>query len=445
MPYATCLNQAKCHFLHKSEVNILKNHPLIKSLLNLRGNPRACIFTEPLWGIPYFLFLPFVSVYMSALSLTDKQIGLVASIMFLSRAVFAFLGGAITDKMGRKNATFLMDLFAWSIPALLWTFSQNFWWFIIAAVFNGVMQITDNSWNCLLVEDAEKSQIVNMYSWVHISGQLAIFFAPLSGLLVNKLTLVPAMRIIYFFAFVSMSAKFIVLFKYCDETKTGMIRKSESHGMSIFNLLSGYGEIAKKILGSTEMLIALALNALFAITTGIMTNFFGLYTTKNLMIPEYYLSIFPIIRSAILLCFMFFLQPAVSKYGYKIPMVMGIVLYTLSHVFLLLSPAGSDISVIYAIAYTVLEACAHCLVIPRRDSIMVLFIDKRERARIISIMTMAVFAINIPFGYLSGYLSDINRRLPFILNTALFVVTSLVIILSRNLSAKNMSHRESGS
>jgi len=379
---------------------------------------------------------------MSALSLTDRQIGLVASITFFSRAVCAFFSGAITDKMGRRKATFFMDIIAWAIPALLWAFSQNFWWFVVAAAFNGFMQITDNSWNCLLVEDADKGQIVNIYTWVHIAGQLAIFFAPLSGLLVNSLTIVPAMRIVFIFACISMSAKFILLFKYSDETKTGAIRVRETSGVSILSLLSGYGAIAKKILSSPEMLTALALNALFAVTTGVMTNFFGLYTTKNLMIPEYLLSIFPIIRSAILLCFMFFLQTRVSKRGYKIPMVAGALLYLLSHAILLLCPTVGDNAIIFAVIYTVLEACAHGLAMPRRDSIMVLFIEERERARIISVMTMAVFAVNIPFGYLSGFLSDIDRRLPFLLNIGFFVAMSLVIALSRNLSAKNMAKRE---
>jgi len=371
---------------------------------------------------------------MSALSLTDRQIGLVASITFFSRAVFAFLSGAITDKLGRKKATFIFDIIAWSVPTLLWSLSQNFWWFMIAASFNGFLQITENSWNCLLVEDADKSQIVNIYTWVHIAGQLAILFAPLSGLLVSRLSIVHAVRIIYAFSFVSMSAKFILLYKFSDETRVGAIRLRETKGVSIWGLLSGYGGIIKKILGSSEMLTALVINALCAITTGIMTNFFGLYATQNLMIPEYLLSIFPIIRSAILLCFLFFIQTAISRLGYKIPMIIGALLYALSHVVLLLSPAAGATAVIYAVVYTILEACAHGLILPRRDSIMALFIEERERARIVSVMTMTVLAVNIPFGYFSGFLSDINRRLPFILNIFLFTAAFFMIVINRNLS-----------
>ena len=45
-------------------------HPLIVTLRSLHGNVRGIVFTEPLWGIPYNLFAPFVSVYMVALGLT---------------------------------------------------------------------------------------------------------------------------------------------------------------------------------------------------------------------------------------------------------------------------------------------------------------------------------------------------------------------------------------
>ena len=324
---------------------------------------------------------------------------------------------------------------------MIWALSQNVWWFVVAGMFNATLQVTENSWTCLLIEDAGKSQIINIYTGVYVAGQLAVFFAPISGLLVNSLTLVPAVRILYLFACISMSAKMIILYKYCDETKIGITRLRETAGQSIFKILSGYGAIAKKVLGSAQMRTALALNALFTITSTIMMNFFGLYATQNLMISEFFLSIFPIIRSAILLCFFFFLQSAVSKRGYKIPMITGIALYLLSHVVLLSTPAsaGSGMAVVFAISYTVLEACAHGLVMPRKDSIVALFIEEDERARINSVMTMAVLAINIPFGYLSGYLSDMDRRLPFILNAIIFTSVAVLIVLSQNLSAKKMA------
>ncbi|MDL2319247.1 MFS transporter, partial [Eubacteriales bacterium OttesenSCG-928-A19] len=165
----------------------MSKHPMIQDLQNLRGNPKACVLTEPLWGIPHSLYVPFVSVYMLALGLTDVQIGLIASLTLLIRACTAVISGTVTDKLGRKRTTIIFDILSWSVPCLMWAVAQNVWWFYIAALFNGLWQMTENSWTCLLVEDAEKSKMVNIYSWIYVAGQLSVFFAPLSGLLVGKL------------------------------------------------------------------------------------------------------------------------------------------------------------------------------------------------------------------------------------------------------------------
>ena len=413
----------------------MKNHPLVRALLELRGNPRACVFTEPLWGVPYNLYMPFAAVYMSALLLTDRQIGLVASVVMFFRAISAVLSGAITDKFGRHKTTFFLDSLAWALPCLLWAISQNFWWFMVAAAFNGLWQITDTSWNCLLVEDAQKSQLVNIYSWVHISGQLAVFFAPLSGLLVNKLTLVPAMRILYLFSFVSMSAKFWLLYRYSSETEMGKARLKETAGVSLFKLISGYGDIGKKVFASPEMRLSLAINALFTITGMVMVNFFGLYTTQNLGVPPFVLAYFPIIKSVIILAFFFFIQSKIARFGFKAPMLIGVGFYIISHVVLITAQGGGlAVPIIYAIC----EAFAHALVMPRKDSIVALFLDGKERARIMSVMTVIILAISIPFGFLAGLASDFDRKLPFVINIVIFAGAFLVILKNRQLSRKSM-------
>lgn len=412
----------------------MRNHPLIRSLLNLRGNPRACVYTEPLWGIPYNLYMPFVSVFMLALGVTDVQIGLVASLTLLFRTITAGLSGAITDKLGRKMATVIFDTLAWSVPCALWAFSQNVWWFMVAAAFNGFWQITENSWTCLLVEDAEKSQMVNIYSLIHIAGQMAVFFAPIAGLLVKGLTIVPAMRILYGFSCLSMTAKFVLLFFYCDETKAGRVRLQETRGMSLWAILAEYKDLIPRFFRSGNMVLAMTITVLFTITTTIMQNFFGVYATQAMGVADQFLAYFPIIRSAIMLLFLFFIQNRIARFGYKGPMLVGVGMYLLSHTALLLLPA-KNLTVL--VVYTVLEACAHGLVIPRKDSIAALFIDPKERARMISIMTVVVLGVSIPFGAIAGMLSGVDRRLPFLLDLVLFGVSFVVILTSRSLSREN--------
>ena len=189
------------------------HHPLVITLGKLRGNVRACVLTEPLWGIPFNLVLPYASVYMLAIGLTDLQIGTIASLGYFVQIFFALISGAITDKYGRRLTTAVSDFISWGIAALIWAFAQDIRFFIVAAIINAMWRIPANSWTCLLVEDAEEHQLVHIWTWIYIAGLLSAFFAPLAGVLIGAIKLVPAVRILYAFAFVSMSAKAWILYR----------------------------------------------------------------------------------------------------------------------------------------------------------------------------------------------------------------------------------------
>ena len=206
----------------------MKNHSLITTLKSLTGNPRGCVYTEPLWGIPFNLYAPYVSVYMVALGLSDKQIGLIVSISWGFQIVLALLSGVITDKMGRRRTTLIFDILSWSIPALISALAQNFWYFLAAGVINSVYRITQNSWTCLLVEDADQSQLVDIYTWIYIANILVGFIAPLAGVLIGAFSLVPTLRGLYIFAAIMFTLKAIVTYRMTQETAPGQVRLHET-------------------------------------------------------------------------------------------------------------------------------------------------------------------------------------------------------------------------
>jgi MFS family permease len=365
---------------------------------------------------------------MAALLLTDRQIGLIASVSMFFRALSALLSGAVTDKLGRKLTTLIFDIISWSVPCLLWAFSQNFWWFVIAAAFNGMWQITDNSWTCLLVEDAEKGSIMKIYSLVHMAGHTAVVFAPLAAILVNSLTIVPAVRILYLFSFVSMTAKFIILYIWCDETEVGKVRKRETAGESVWKVMSGYGRIFRQIFASPDMVLALVLSAIFGVTGMIHGTFFGLYATGRLLIPEHFLAYFPILRSLVIAFFLFIIQSKLERFGFRRPMLTGLLLFLASLAVLIFAPKES---VAVLLVYILLEAIAYSLVIPRGDSLAILLIEPSERARIRGLMTVVILAFSIPFGYFAGWLSEIDRRLPFILIAAILMLAFVIVAANK--------------
>ena len=54
--------------------------PVADSLRGFRGNARTCILVEPLWGISYNLFVPYASLYMLSLGVSEGGIGAIASL-----------------------------------------------------------------------------------------------------------------------------------------------------------------------------------------------------------------------------------------------------------------------------------------------------------------------------------------------------------------------------
>ena len=417
----------------------LRRHDLFGTLFEIKGNPRICLFTEPLWNIPYNLFNPFATLYMYALGVKDAQIGLILTIGMLFQVVCALFGGVITDKFGRRMTTIIFDTISWSLPCLIWAFAQNFWWFLAAAVFNSMFQITNISWNCLFIEDCEPKYMVNIFTWVQVTGLIAVFFAPIATLLVEQFSMVTAVRWIYFFSFLSMTAKFVILFLKGTETEQGKKRMRETQSTSIARLFLGYKDVLKKMVHSPAMMFIVVFMVLNNIYTMVTTNFFGLYITQNLGIPEQLVAMFPMLRAGVMLLFILLIQHIFNRMKYRPVMLLGLGLYIASHVILLLAPP-QNLAMIWG--YTLAEAFAFALVNPRKDSLSALFIDKEERSRAYGLLYVIIIACSAPFGWIVGWLSSLNRMLPFALNILVFGVCILLIVCSKTLRSHDRGELE---
>lgn len=402
-------------------------HSLFQTLTSLRGNPKACVLTEPLWGIPYQLYAPYVSVYMLGLGLKDSQIGLLVTISTTLQIFWALMGGAITDKLGRRKTTAIFDFVAWSVPTLIWAIAQDFRYFLVAAIFNGVWRVTHTSWNCLMVEDAEPEHLVDIYSWVYISGLLSAFFIPIAGLLIERFELIPTMRGLYFFAFAMMTIKFIILYFYSTETKQGKIRLEETRHQSMFTLVGEYGDVIRQVLRSPRTLYTLGILVAMNVATTTFNTFWSIIVTQRLQISDSLLAIYPFARSIIMMFFFFLIMPAIKEMRFRNPMMIGFTALALSQVILITIP---EKSYVLLLASTFLEACAYATVSTQIDRMIVVTINAQERARMMALLFLVVLIVASPFGWIAGRLSEVNRTLPFIMNIGLYLIGAVLVFLA---------------
>ena len=408
----------------KKRLGRLKYHPLIQVLGRNKGNPRTLVLIEPLWGIPYNLIAPFATLYMYTQGVTDVQIGLILSITMVVQVCFSFFAGILADKLGRKTTTMMGDFFGWGLACLVWAASQNFWLFLLAALLNCFEQINQTAWYCLLIEDADQRDLVGLYTWINIGGLVAIFFAPISGMLVSANSVVPVVRVLYVLFALTMMTKCFITYKFCHETRQGQVRKAETKGISPFRMLGEYRQLIPMLLKNRAVVKAVAVAVLLYIANVVNTNFFSLYVTQRLGLSDNYLALFPILNAGVMLVFMVGIQHKLNALKFRAPLWAGLGLYAVGALVLLLSPVGG---LGFVLLNVFLTAVAASLVNPRKDALLQLNLDPQERARLNALIMASTVALSSPFGYLAGWLSSIDRRLPFGFMILLFLLAMAVV------------------
>ena len=404
---------------------MLQNHPLFQTLRELKGNPRVTVLTEIMFGIPYNLFAPFFSVYMLALGLNDQQIGSIASLGLVVQIFSALLSGAIVDKFGRRLTLFLADLLCWSVPCLIWAAAQDVRFFVLAALLNSLYRISHTAWTCLMVEDAEERHLLHIWTWIMIFAVSSAFFAPLGGWFVERYGLIPAVRGLFVFGFIVLTAKFVVLYVYSHETVRGVQRMAETRHRSLTSLLGEYRGVFSQVLHSRPILAALSLMVITSIYITVSNNFWGVLFTGKLGFPSSQISTYVAVRSIIMTICFFLIGPRLTNLRhFRLPLWIGFAAFLLSQLLLVVMPPQA---VLLLIVSVLLEAVASALVSPMTESLLALSMESDDRARVSAMVYVALIVLISPFGWIAGQLSALDRSLPFALNTALFAIGIVLV------------------
>lgn len=397
--------------------NYFTTSPLWLCLFNLQGNPKACTFTEPLWGIAFALYSPYLSVYMHALSVSDFQIGIISTMGLIIQVLAALFGGLITDRIGRRLTTLIFDLVSWTVPLIAFIFAQNFYFFLIGAFFNAFYQITNNSWTCLLVEDAEQDQLVHIFTWIQIAQLLSVLFAPIAVYVVGSFGIITGVRMILVFALVTMTAKFILLYRYTSETGLGERKRAQLKSVRLHEQLAQYKPVLLRMFRSKAIRMIFLLMLLNQIAMTFNSMYFGIYATENLGLPANFLSIFPMIRSIISFVLIFTVQTRLNRLPFKIPFGIGLGLYVLGQFILLFAGTLSSSHWVFVVilVYTAVEALATSLVIPHRDAFLNTSLDQEDRARELSIIDAAVVLFTAPVSLSGAWFVEKERAIAFVI------------------------------
>jgi DHA1 family tetracycline resistance protein-like MFS transporter len=394
----------------------------------IQGNARGCLIYEPMFILPYSMLSTYATVYMFQLGVSERQIGFITSVGLIMQIFTSFISGYLTDRMGRRRALLYFDLISWSAAALIWAVSQNFWYFLIAAVFNSFLRVPNTAWYCLLVEDTAQNDRSNVFRILQLIGVIGGLFAPLGGLLVNHFTLIPAMRIMYGIFFVSLTVMFLARNFATYETEIGVRKRKESATFNLKDNFQAYINTVKTILSNRALMIVFGVYICFNFQVTLQNTYLSIYLVEALKISDAHISIFPAVSSLAMLALMFLVVPRLQENKAQVYMIWGFSLAIVSKIILIAATPGQFILVIFS---TMLAAAGSIISSPYLEAIVANSIDDEQRAKMFSILQVLVLLCISPSGVIGGWTYSIDPRLPFILIILSSIVSIVLMIMLR--------------
>jgi len=400
-------------------------HIIYAAAASIKGNARACVFMEPLFTIPQTLYIGFITLYMLELGVTLPQVGMITTLGLVVHIFFALISPFITDKLGRRYTSLIFDVIGWGVALMVWAAARNIYFFIAAAVINGFGRVVANSFQCLMLEDSEPDTRIHIFNFLHMASIVAGFFAPIGALLISRMTLVPAMRVMLIFGVASKMTLFILRHLFTTETQVGRQKMQEMKGVSIWEGFNSYIPVLKRIAKDRMLIIALFLRSLNFAQLTIRQTFLAVLITQRLNFPPEAVAVFHTLNAVVMLLVLLFITPFLAQFTRRWPISLGVWFHVAATVLLLLSPPMQNYPLL--IISSILIAFGTGIATPRIDALVVNIIVNEERSVANAIMVVIILLLTTPFGYIGGLLSEIDARLPFLMTLAIFLICLLLL------------------
>lgn len=408
------------------------------SFQTLRGNTRASVIMEPMYGIPFALYNFYLSLYMKSMGVRDVEIGYLIAISCVFSAVFSLIGGIITDRLGRKRTTLIFDMISWPAALLIYAFAHSFWMFALGIVMNSFSKIVGVSWSLMVIEDAGSEERIAAFNILNIINLSSGVITPLAGIAVSRFGIVPAERSFILFAAVCMVVMILIRNHLYVETKIGreILSSARKSGTREIFKSGLYGRSLTAIFKSGEIRMAVAVYILFLtyIPIGTFSSlYYAPFFSEVLGIGKSAVSVLGAVNSAAMLLIFILVIPAVCRFRPERNMLMGILLQAAALLGFILIPRSRLTAVIF---FVVVFAMGFGLFRPFLDAILAEVTDGRERAGIYALLNTVISILSSLLGLASGYLYAVNARLIYILSLGILLICALLLTFLARLRAR---------
>lgn len=424
----------------------------------VRGNARVIVITEGISNIFFQWYSIYLPLYLLALGLSELSIGWLTSVFLLTQFIGTLAGGHFADRFGRKRVLVVGDILLWGVPLLLFAVAQNPWYILAGRLINGLLYIVIPSFDCLFVEDtpeADRPAVFGLLQFLMAAGSL---LAPISGLLVARLGMVTAGRIIML-ATMAAAVGIAILRQFTlVETSTGRERMAAvreagaaaspassraAQDTRTFNgrsaswastrrLLGEYRGALRAITAGPQVRAFLLVKILTALSAVVWTTYAAIYLTApngpgipGAPISAAWVGALPFVSAAVTLAALLLSASRLTAGHLFANLALGQGLWLAGALAFLFVP-GRGLPA--AVLWTLVHALSAVFYQPASLAYWANLVDDRQRALIFSTASALIALCVLPAAPLAGMLYGISPRLPFVA-TLLMQAAALALIL----------------
>ncbi|ADQ07997.1 major facilitator superfamily MFS_1 [Caldicellulosiruptor hydrothermalis 108] len=398
---------------------------MVLAFKEINPNAKKILFFEPIFTIPYAMFIIYSSLYMTRVGVKDYQIGLLSTVLNLVMLITSPFAGLLVNKFGRKKVLLIGDFLSWCVYAYIFFFAKDFTWFLIATVFNGLMRIPELAWRLLLMEDATENERVAIYSVTVFVWNMGNLFAPLMGVLVARFGLVPATKWTVLAFGILVNILIVVRHLVTSESSVGQ-KLVQENSDSNNNGFSEWFDSLKYMFRNRQLLLIVLVTIFGNVALIFRDTYKNIYLSEALHYPDSIISVFPTLWSAVALIFVIFLIPNLKEQKHDTVLFWGMLLITVSNALILVAPPGT-FGFILMIIVTVLGSIGAAVYYSFVDAILANSVDDARRAHVLSITMFLISLFSMPVGAIAGQCYTFSKSLPFVLATIFTLLCTVLI------------------
>ncbi|QGV76998.1 MFS transporter [Streptomyces ficellus] len=389
---------------------------------HLHRNARYCIYTEPFWAVFGTAALYYATLYMESAGLGTVAIGVILSANLYAAFLFQLVAGAVTDRMGRRRATFWFDVTSWVIPMFVWAFSDNFGLFLLGYLLNASSKIVNVSFWLLATEDSPEEHRPRIFGAIKVVIMFAGLLVPVVGLCMDAYGTVPTLRVLFFVGGLAMLLHNWLRHRYTVETRAGADAMERHARTPLLRSVTDSGRLLWAA-GRHAALRRLVLMYTLSFVAFQLNVFLAVYLTRHLDYGALVVGGVPAVGAVTALLSYAIVMPRASGRVRAETMARWSLVASCAGWLLFLALGPGNLPLLFLC--TVLTSGGPFLVESYRDAIVVGCVHTSERAMFFAAVQTFTAVVSIPTGYLSAVLFDTRPLLLFAAIAALYGVAAL--------------------